>query len=130
MVSNYRPSRLLISTKGILMNISSTLKLIITLFFLLPLFVQAHAFTPIQPGQEKITAGTDKVDWLKQATALAESKNWKGLIDWCRKWTKSEPRSAAAWLELGMAYSKLRRHNDAIGAYRQAVKINPGYSYA
>jgi cytochrome c-type biogenesis protein CcmH/NrfG len=30
-----------------------------------------------------------------------------------------------AWDSLGCAYYKLSRHNDAIEAYRQALRINP-----
>ncbi len=112
------------------MLVPSMLQLMITLFLLLWFPVHAHALPPELVRQEENRSGNDQVEWLKKATALAESKNWQGLVDWCRKWTKSEPRSAAARLELGMAYSKLKRHNDAVGAYRQAVKINPNYFYA
>jgi len=112
------------------MIIPSRLQSIITVWLLLCLPVHAHALRSDQVGQEERRSGNDQVEWLQHATALAASKNWPGLVDWCQKWTKSEPRSAAARLELGMAYSKLKRHNDAIGAYRQAVKINPNYFYA
>ena len=52
-------------------------------------------------------------------------KDWQGLLDWCRKWTKSEPKNADAWYGLGIAYNKLKRHDDAIEAYRQALHIDP-----
>jgi tetratricopeptide (TPR) repeat protein len=48
----------------------------------------------------------------------------------CRKWTKSEPEDAYAWYELGSAYGKLKRYDDAIGAYHQAIRIDPEDAYA
>ena len=52
------------------------------------------------------------------------------MLDWCQKWTKSQPESALAWNNLGLAYRNLNRHNDAIEAYRQALRIDPAYSSA
>ena len=38
--------------------------------------------------------------------------------------------NAEAWYSLGIAYGKLNRYNDAIEAYRQALRINPEYADA
>jgi len=57
--------------------------------------------------------------------ALEKMKDWQGLLEWCLKWTKSEPENADAWHSLGGAYGYLNRYNDAVEAYRQAIKINP-----
>ena len=35
-----------------------------------------------------------------------------------------------AWYNLGVAYSDLNRNDDAIEAYRQALRINPEYAAA
>jgi len=60
-----------------------------------------------------------------------------GVFDWFGKRTKSDdaaialyrqvvrshPENPDAWCLLGVAYSKLDRHDDAIEAYRQATRI-------
>lgn len=79
-----------------------------------------------------------QTEWRKQAESLDEIKDWQGMINWCLKWTKSEPESAYAWSSLGIAYANLKCHDDAINAYRKALRIDPdkakvwhilGYSY-
>ena len=79
----------------------------------------------IKPGRKTIADGRSQTEWLKRAIALEELKDWQGLLDWCQKWTKSEPASVGAWYDLGFAYDNLKRYDDAIEAYRQALRINP-----
>jgi tetratricopeptide (TPR) repeat protein len=69
-------------------------------------------------------------EWLKRATALLQMNDLQGLLDWCLKWTKSDPENALAWFKLGEAYGYLDRFDDAIYAYRQAVRINPEFAVA
>jgi len=65
--------------------------------------------------------------WSERAIALRQMEEWKRLLDWCREWTKSEPQNAEAWNSLGVAYGKINRKDDAIEAYRQALRINPDH---
>ena len=74
----------------------------------------------VKPGRTPAAQGRSHTEWLKRAIALETTKDWQGLLEWCRKWTKSEPENADAWNELGIAYNDLNRYNDAIEAYRQA----------
>jgi len=82
----------------------------------------------VKPGRKLAAEGRSQTEWLKRALALENLKDWQGLLDWCRKWTKSEPKDTIAWYGLGFAYGSLNRHNDAIEAYRQALRINPEYA--
>jgi tetratricopeptide (TPR) repeat protein len=66
-----------------------------------------------------------KTEWTNRTIALIKMKDWQGLLDWCWKWTKSEPKDAKAWASLNIAYSNLGRYDDAIEAYHQALLINP-----
>jgi cytochrome c-type biogenesis protein CcmH/NrfG len=84
----------------------------------------------IKPGRKPVTEGRGQTQWAKRAIALENLKDWQGLLDWCRKWTKEEPEDNLAWLHLGIAYNELKRRNDAIEAYRQALVINPKDAYA
>jgi len=79
----------------------------------------------IKPGRKPATEGHSQTEWLKRAIAMERMQDWQGLLDWCRKWTKSEPKDATAWSSLGFAYINLNRDNDAIEAFRQALRINP-----
>jgi tetratricopeptide (TPR) repeat protein len=84
----------------------------------------------VKPGRKTVAEGRSQTEWLKRAIALAQMKDWQGLLDWCRKWTKSEPEHATAWEFLGATYYDLKRYNDAIEAYRQAIRISPEYAGA
>lgn len=82
----------------------------------------------IKLGQKKGPSGSVQVDWFKRAVALDEAEDWKSLLDWCRKWVKSEPRNAYAWSWLGATYHRLQLHLDSISACHQALRINPNYA--
>jgi tetratricopeptide (TPR) repeat protein len=79
----------------------------------------------VKPGRKPAAAGPGHTEWWKRTIALYKRKDWQGMLEWCRKWTKNEPKYADAWFWLGGAYSKLYRYNDAIEAYRQAISIVP-----
>lgn len=76
-------------------------------------------------AKEGITYQSPNTEWDKRATALQAAQDWQGLLEWCRKWTKSEPENVVAWGTLGEAYSGLRRYDDAVEAYRQIIRIAP-----
>jgi tetratricopeptide (TPR) repeat protein len=84
----------------------------------------------VKPESRQVAGRRSETKWLTRAIALEESKDWKGMLDWCRKWVKSEPENDLAWYSLGVSYRKLERYNDAIAAYRQALRINPEHVYA
>jgi len=79
----------------------------------------------VKPGRKQAAGGHSRLEWSKRAVALEDRRDWHGLLDWCLKWTKSEPKNADAWYGLGNAYNNLKRHDDAIEAYRQALHIDP-----
>jgi hypothetical protein len=79
----------------------------------------------VKPGRKPVTEGRTQTEWLKRASVLEQRKDWPGLLDWCRRWTNSEPANVNAWYGLGIAYGKLTRYQDAIDAFRQAVRIDP-----
>jgi len=79
----------------------------------------------VKPGRKPAAGENSRTEWEKRAIALEQMKDWQGLLDWCLKWTKSEPENAEVWFCLGGAYGYLNRDDDAIEAYRQAIRINP-----
>ena len=79
----------------------------------------------VKLGRKTVADGRSQTEWFKRAIALEQLKDWQGMFDWCQKWTKNEPEDALAWYSLGIAYGKFNRHDDAIEAYRQALRIDP-----
>jgi cytochrome c-type biogenesis protein CcmH/NrfG len=63
--------------------------------------------------------------WLERVGAHLEMNDWQGMLDCCRKRTKSEPENADAWNNLGISYFRLSRHSDAIEAFQQTIRIDP-----
>lgn len=84
----------------------------------------------VKPGRKQAAGGRSQDGWKKHSFALEKLEDLQGLLDWCRKWTQSEPKDADAWTRLGYACSKLNRYEDAVEAYRQAVRITPEHAEA
>jgi len=83
----------------------------------------------IQAGK-KTAQGRSEGDWTKRASALEEAQNWAALRNWSQQWTRAQSGNALAWFYLGRAYQNLQRLQEAIDAYRQALRINPKYAHA
>jgi tetratricopeptide (TPR) repeat protein len=111
--------------KGSMMNSPSVWKLIVAVFFLTALPVPGQIHDKVLFSANLLAKDHAKTKWSEHALALEKLKDWQGLLDWCRKWTKSEPELATAWVSLGRAYYRLDRYNDAIEAYRQAIRRKP-----
>lgn len=79
----------------------------------------------VKPDPGNGVSEQNPTGWLKTVLAYEKSENWKGLLDWCEKWVKSEPKNALAWLRLGSAYLGLGRYTDTVNALRQAQSLNP-----
>jgi tetratricopeptide (TPR) repeat protein len=69
----------------------------------------------------------DKIDadYLRQAVALGEKEDWVAQIQLCERWTKALPKVVRAWELLGFAYANNGELAKAIGAFRQAIQLNP-----
>jgi hypothetical protein len=85
----------------------------------------------VKPGRKPAAKGRrSQIEWEKRAIALEKSRDWRRLLDWFQKWTKSEPENAFAWYGLGINYARFNRYADAIEAYLQSLSINPKYADA
>ena len=87
----------------------------------------AESLDKAGPGREPAADGSH-TEWLGSAMALEAAKDWEELLDWCRRWTKSEPKNGIAWYGLGNAYGCIGRHYDAMEAYLQAISIDPEHA--
>lgn len=79
------------------------------------------------PERAKIAKATafDESAWLLRAIALEAKKDWESLLAHARAWTTANPRSTDAWFNLGFAYRNTGQPDQAIKAYREALRINP-----
>lgn len=64
-------------------------------------------------------------DLDEQAKVLQSGADWNGLKKLASDWTKTEPKSAAPWLYLGLANDQLNQPNEAINAYEQCLAVDP-----
>jgi cytochrome c-type biogenesis protein CcmH/NrfG len=123
------------SSGGGLFNVEGQLVGLITLYIeggqSLNFAMPVEWVNEIKPGRSPVTKGRNQTEWFILLNILFEEpEDWQGLIDLCRDWTKSAPEYAFAWYSLGMAYSGLNRNDDAIDAFRQALRIDPEYAFA
>lgn len=82
----------------------------------------------IQSVKKQAAKGRSFIEWLAQAAVLEEKKDWRGLMNWCRQWSRADPANDTAWASLGEAYAELNRYTDAIESYREALRIKPYYA--
>jgi len=68
--------------------------------------------------------------WDDRVVALEKAQDWQGMLALSRRWTQAEPRNDLAWFSLGLAYANLGRHQDAIAAYREALRLKPDFAAA
>ena len=84
----------------------------------------------LKPGVKRSNSVRSQGEWWARATELEKTGDWAGMRDWCLAWTKSEPQNFNAWYNLGVALDRLQQFTDAVGANRQAVRINPEFAQA
>jgi tetratricopeptide (TPR) repeat protein len=102
----------------------------ITTFFLqggqsLNFAVPVEWLAEIKPGRKLAVTARSGPDWMARAVVLEEKKDWRGLLDWCRQWTRADSGNADAWKKVAWAYSRLEREADAVESYRRALQIRP-----
>ena len=61
---------------------------------------------------------------------MEQRRDWPGLLEVGQRWTLAEPDNATAWFVLGRANSELKRFPEAIAAYLQDLRVEPGDVYA
>jgi len=83
----------------------------------------------IQPDKKQAVKGRSLTDWAARTMALEARRDWQGLLNWCRQWTRADPGNASAWYSLGVAHMNLKHYTDAVEAYRQALRIEPDNAF-
>jgi hypothetical protein len=65
--------------------------------------------------------------WLSQTALLKAAKDWSGLLEHSKRWTKAQPREPAAWSALGLACLGVGSYQEAVDAYKEALRLKPDY---
>ena len=78
-------------------------------------------------GKKTASKRRSQPDWLTRTLALQEKQDWSSLLDWGTQWAKAEPANFIAWFSIGLARQNMSRLDDAITAYREALRINPEF---
>jgi cytochrome c-type biogenesis protein CcmH/NrfG len=68
---------------------------------------------------------TITMNWLNEAMALFDKKDWISLLAHALRWAKEQPKEADAWKYLANAYWQTGKFTNAIEAYQQALRIQP-----
>ncbi len=68
--------------------------------------------------------------FFMQAASLEVDGRWTDLLTLTDRWTHDDQRDPEPWFLRGNSYSKLDRIGSAVGAYRNAVALNPLYTRA
>lgn len=66
---------------------------------------------------------------LAKATALVFGKRWAEAVSGLRRLVEEEPELADAWSLMGNAYLALRRHQEALDAFRRALALKPDNNF-
>ena len=82
------------------------------------------------PVEASSLTAPSQQEWVARAQALERRGDWSGLLDWGLRWTQLDSRNPLAWFVLGRAYKGLDRVPEAIVAYQQNLRLEPGDVYA
>jgi hypothetical protein len=90
-----------------------------------PLLLVSRAPVPVAAAPAEVITGKQANDFYLTGRSRFESGDVKGAVESYLQSIKLEPKSAEVYLNLGHAYLKLEKDNDAIKAFKQSLKLNP-----
>ena len=64
---------------------------------------------------------------LQRARALISQKNWPAAVVVLEPYVVTQPKSADGFNLLGYSYRNLKRLDEALGAYRKALNLDPDH---
>ena len=56
--------------------------------------------------------------------------SWSGELEDAEELVRQNPNYAPAYFELGVIYTGLKRYEEAIASYKEALRIDPDYTLA
>lgn len=86
---------------------------------------RCYLFTPKKPRSAIALDATNPVFYCNRAAALSRLSDYQAAADDCRMSLRYDPNYSKAYGRLGIAYSKLERHDLARDAYATAIRLDP-----
>lgn len=92
------------------------------------LYAEAPTGAP-RPGKEAFweRLGARQPNFMR-AVALEAERNWRGLLDFARKWAKTDGSNPQCWISAALAHLHLREPHDASVAFQRAAAMDPDYA--
>jgi tetratricopeptide (TPR) repeat protein len=84
----------------------------------------------LKPGDSSAGDVRSTGEWLAGIAKFEKEKKWPELLEWAKGWVQASKENPLAWISLGYIFATQNRKEDAVEAYRQALKINPEDSFA
>jgi cytochrome c-type biogenesis protein CcmH/NrfG len=82
------------------------------------------------PGSTGKVSSDGRLDWLNRAMAQEKQHDWAALLKISQHQLVHDPTSAAVWFSLGVASRHLKLYNQAVRAYREAIRHQAEYGEA
>ena len=70
------------------------------------------------------------LNWLNRTMALEKKSDWQALLKLAQQEVKHDPANAVAWYSVGVASAHLKQYNQAVHAYREAIRNQAEYGEA
>jgi cytochrome c-type biogenesis protein CcmH/NrfG len=75
----------------------------------------------------KVSSSGGELDWLSRAMAREKQRDWAELLKISQHQLTHDPADAAAWFSVGVASRNLKLYNQAVHAYREAIRHHAEY---
>jgi len=63
------------------------------------------------------------------ANAYRSRQDWNGLLQYCQRWTRSQPNEAMGWYYLGSTYGLgFKQPANAVAPFQKAVELKPDWA--
>jgi cytochrome c-type biogenesis protein CcmH/NrfG len=85
--------------------------------------------SPAGPGGKASASGSG-LDWLSRAMVQEKQHDWAELLKISQHQLTHDPADAAAWFSVGVASRNLKLYNQAVHAYREAIRHHAEYAEA
>src|SRR5262245_25790233 len=67
----------------------------------------------------------DDAEAYRLASEYAKDNRWQDVVELCQRRLRDNPNDAVMVSVMGIAYSELGKHNDALDAFKRVIMLRP-----